>query len=287
MTIYTEPAPAKINLFLHLTGKRSDGYHDLDSLVVFAPDICDYLHYIPGNAPLDFKVTGPFAADTPSDNRNLVIQALTRLAPLMNAPLTGKLTLEKNLPVGAGIGGGSSDAAAAIRLFARLYNIQDQGALMDVAARLGSDIPACLQAAAGFIIGRGENISPSPRQLQCPVVLVNPMIPLGTAAVFQAHKTGFHSPLSDGRPPQSSLRDFYNWLQGLDNSLTDAAISLCPEIRDVLNALEDLKDCRLTRMSGSGATCFALFDQPESAKNAAARLKKQHPDWWVQYGLLT
>jgi len=286
MDHFAETAPAKINLSLSVTGKRPDGFHDLESLVVFAPDICDRLYYLPGNQPLELTVSGPFAAATPTDHSNLVMQAVDQLTARYGTQPKGHLKLEKHLPVEAGLGGGSSDAAACLRLFSRYYNIKDEDSLIDIAARLGSDIPACIGAVPACIRGRGENISPLTGRLEIPVVLVNPLIPLSTARIF-GHFDDALLPASNQAPQGFATPSyFYDWLDRFGNDLTRAATDLCPEIKDILKHMHDSKQCRLARMSGSGATCFGLFETPAAAEYAAQDIKAAQPDWWVQHGYI-
>ncbi|MGM0422963.1 MAG: 4-(cytidine 5'-diphospho)-2-C-methyl-D-erythritol kinase [Pseudomonadota bacterium] len=284
MDPFIETAPAKINLTLSVIGRQPDGFHDLESLVVFTPDICDRLSFQPTDTPLELKVNGPFATATPTDDSNLVLQAIKQLSAHSGKTPKGRLTLEKNLPVEAGIGGGSSDAAAGLRLFSRFCDIKDEDLLMRIAGRLGSDIPVCLRAAPGFMRGRGERITPLSGHAEIPVILVNPLIPLSTAGVFGCFDAVF-SPEINGTPaPFQTLEDFYTWLEQHDNDLTCAATALCPEITDILSQLHLIQGCKLARMSGSGATCLGLFDTPLTAKHAAQEIKAAHPDWWVQHG---
>lgn len=257
--IVTVPAPAKINLTLHVTGRREDGYHLLDSLVVFA-ETGDVVHLAPG--PLSLTITGPFAAGLESDSDNLCLRA----ARLAGAEVA--ITLEKNLPVASGIGGGSADAAAVLR---------GLGANPPQPERLGADVPVCLAGRPVRMRGLGEILDPVPQLPPLALVLVNPGKGLSTPAVFRA---------LDRRdnPPMPALPDFpdtaalVGFLQTCRNDLEAPAITLLPEIATCLEALRD-QGALLARMSGSGATCFGIFADLDQARAAALALAR--PGWWV------
>lgn len=256
-----QPAPAKLNLALHVTGRRADGYHLLDSLVVFAR-YGDVLRVTPGAGAL--SVDGPFAGDVPLDESNLCLRA----ARLMGAE--AQIHLTKNLPVASGIGGGSADAAAVMRALA------DQGhALPADPSVLGADIPVCLAGQPARMRGAGERLDPVPPIPALPIVLVNPGIPLSTPAVFKALQNRDNPAMPD--PDWQDAASLIDWLGRTRNDLQPAAISLAPAIADVLAGL-DQQGARLARMSGSGATCFGIFDDPEAATRAARALQK--PGWW-------
>lgn len=253
-------APAKINLTLHVTGQRDDGYHLLDSLVVFA-DVGDRLWLEP--APdMSLDVTGPFAKGVPTDGRNLVWKA----AEAAGTPL--RIRLEKNLPHGGGIGGGSADAAAVLRHL---------GA-GQVAATLGADVPVCLDDRAKRMTGIGDCLTPVPRLGTWDIVLVNPGVEVPTPSVFKALCTKTNAPMGT-IPSQASKDDFIRWLAQQRNDLQEPAISLAPEIADALNIL---KGAKLVRMSGSGSTCFGLYRSAEDAQAAQDRIASAHPNWWVK-----
>lgn len=253
-------APAKINLTLHVTGQRADGYHLLDSLVVFAPEAADVLTLRPAEA-MALQVTGPFAQGVPEDARNLCWKAATLFG------VEVAMTLEKNLPHAAGIGSGSSDAAAVLRGLEQLSGRPFAGD----AAHLGADVPVCLKPEAQRMTGIGEVLAP----FEIPkldAVLVNPRIEVPTGPVFTALK-------QKGNPPMAPLgADFIDWLSEQRNDLQAPALSVAPGIAEVLAALSG---ARLARMSGSGATCFGLYDTQEGAEAAADALRVAHPDWWV------
>lgn len=253
-------APAKINLTLHVTGQRADGYHLLDSLVVFA-NVGDRLWFEP--APdTSLEITGRFAARVPADPRNLVWKA---------ADVAGRrlrIRLEKNLPHGAGLGGGSSDAAALLRAF-------DSG---DSAAGLGADVPVCLWAGPQRMRGIGEQLERLYAVPECHLVLVHPGIAVPTPAVF-ATLGRKENPEMGVLPRWHSIADFVAWLAAQRNDLQQPAQEIAPAIRA---ALDSLGDALVTRMSGSGSACFGLYPGRNEARLAARRILASRPDWWVQ-----
>lgn len=261
-----EAAPAKINLALHVTGRRADGYHLLDSIVVFAA-AGDRLGVSLAPAP-SLRVTGPFAAAVPAGPENLCLRA----AALAGA--TAAVELEKRLPVASGIGGGSADAAAVLRALAR------QGVPLPLAPeRLGADVPVCLAGRPARMRGTGERLEPLPALPPLAMVLVNPGAPLSTPAVFAglAHRENPPLPELPGRLDGPA---FLAWLRGCRNDLQAPAIALVPQIAEVLDALK-ARGAALARMSGSGATCFGLFLSAAEAEAAAAALARARPGWWV------
>jgi len=254
-------APAKVNLTLHVTGQRADGYHLLDSLVVFA-DIGDRLWFDAG-PQMRISVTGPFAEGVPVDQRNLVWQAAVL------AGWTGHITLEKNLPHGAGIGGGSSDAAAVLQAF---------GGTAD-ALQLGADVPVCLAHAPQRMRGIGEILDPIAPLPDLEIVLVNPRVAVPTAPVFNGLASKTNSPMADTIPAFADAAGFVHWLGAQRNDLEAPARVHAPQVDKALAALEG---ALLARMSGSGATCFGLYES--GAAQAARRIAQTHPDWWVRAG---
>ena len=280
-----ERAPAKLNLYLHVVGRRGDGYHLLDSLVAFA-ETGDRVGAAPAD-DLSLTVTGPFAAQLAgASEENLVLRSARWLAECAGAPPRAALTLEKNLPVASGIGGGSSDAAATLRVLARLWGCGlhaiDRAQL---AHALGADVPVCLLARAAWLGGIGEDITPAPALPDCWAVLVNPGAPVATPAVFKARCGEFSVPARfEGRVADARVLSAF--LSERRNDLTAAALSLAPEIGAALGALEAEPGTLLARMSGSGATCFALFADAAAARAAAARLAAAHRRWWVAEGKL-
>ncbi|MDB5368723.1 MAG: 4-diphosphocytidyl-2-C-methyl-D-erythritol kinase [Roseomonas sp.] len=270
-----EAAPAKVNLYLHVTGRRADGYHLLDSLVVFA-GAADRVYAAPAGA-LSLRLAGPEGAALAAEPDNLVLRAARLLAAEAGIPATGALRLEKHLPVASGIGGGSADAAAALRLLDRAWGL-DLGAarLRGLAARLGADVPVCLASHAARMEGVGDLLSGAPALPECGIVLANPRLPLPTPAVFTARQGGF-TPRATLPAAWADAAVMADALKACRNDLQAAAIGLCPAVAEVLAALEALPGCLLARMSGSGATCFALFADARAAARAGAALPAA---WW-------
>ena len=266
-----EHAPAKINLALHVTGRRDDGYHLLDSLVVFA-EVADRIAIEPTDGPSSLCVTGPMARGIPTGPENLVLKAAHLAAPNMGVAIT----LEKHLPAQAGIGGGSSDAAAVLRALHARHGV----ALPRLAqvARLGADVPVCLAPRSQRMEGIGERLTPVETVPTLSAVLVNPGVAVPTPAVFGALQRRDNPPL----PPMTWQDEtgFRDWLGRTRNDLQAPALSIASEIGTALAALE-ASGASLARMSGSGATCFGLFDRPDDAHAAANSLREDHPDWWI------
>ena len=254
-------ARAKVNLSLHITGKREDGYHLLDSLVVF-PDIGDVLR----RTHAGFTITGPFA-DGLSTTDNLVLKAAAFLGK------SAGFHLEKNLPVASGIGGGSADAAAALRLLG--------GENVAGSAALGADVPACLRSKPLRMQGIGDQISPLPSLPEFAMVLVNTGDPVATRDIFNALKL-VNNPVGEPLPPGLNTTEFFAFIAGLRNDMQATAQALCPSISTALAALDAQENCALARMSGSGGTCFGLFSSIAEAKQAEAAVQLAHPAWWVK-----
>ncbi len=271
-------ASAKINLFLHVGGKRADGYHPLQSLAVF-PTLGDELRA--EIAPdLSLEVIGPFAAALSGEGDNLVLKAARILRE--RSGLGAKLTLTKNLPVASGIGGGSADAAAALRILSSLWRLDmDEAELCDIGATLGSDVPVCVDSRACWMEGRGEILTPLISLPHLPMLLVNPNVAVPTKDVFGALATrsGAEMTLPPGR--FTGMADLLGFLESTRNDLEEPARRIQPVISDVLSALSNLPGVLFARMSGSGATCFALFADDDSAVRAAAQLSAARPGWWV------
>jgi 4-diphosphocytidyl-2-C-methyl-D-erythritol kinase len=276
-------APAKLNLYLHVTGRRADGYHLVDSLVAFA-DIGDRLTAEPARS-LSLAVEGPEAAGLAADvDDNLVLRAARLLADRAGIAPGAALRLDKRLPVAAGIGGGSSDAAAALLLLRRLWRLSlGEEALCGLGARLGADVPACICRRAVWVGGIGELLEPAPPLPEAGILLANPRKTLPTPAVFAARRGPFGAA---GRfaPMPGDVAALAGLLMLRGNDLTEAAIELVPEIRVVLEKLAQLPGSVLARMSGSGATCFALFADRAAAQMACARLADIEPRWWCAAG---
>ncbi len=275
----TEAAPAKVNLYLHVTGRRADGYHLLDSLAVFGP-IGDSLEVRPADT-LSLIVDGPFGDALAAEHDNLVLRAARALAAAAGIEARAALRLTKRLPVASGIGGGSAEAAAALRALDGLWATQfGTEGLAAISARLGADIPVCLAARPAQMQGVGEVLLAAPLLPPCGLLLVNPGIALATPAVFKARSGDFTPPAvlpgawADAAAMAADLR-------GLRNDLEPPAIALCPPVAEVLAAIAAQPRCLLARMSGSGATCFGLFPDAAAAEAAAASLPAR---WWCAAG---
>jgi 4-diphosphocytidyl-2-C-methyl-D-erythritol kinase len=278
----TEAAPAKVNLYLHVTGRRDDGYHLLDSLVVFAR-IGDTLVAELADA-LSLQVRGRFAAALANEPDNLVLRAARSLAAAAGTPRGAALILEKRLPVASGIGGGSADAAATLRLLRRLWRLADSaGVPARLAAQLGADVLVCFRNRPAHMQGIGERLEPAPTLPACGILLVNPGVALATADVFRARQGGWshgaNLPLA-WHTASAMAAD----LGALRNDLQPAAVSLRPVIGAVLTALQATSGCLLARMSGSGATCYGLYNDIGAAQDAANALPDQ--TWWRWAGPL-
>lgn len=267
-----ELAPAKVNLALHVTGRRADGYHLLDSLVCF-PRLGDLIEAEPAGG-LSLALHGPFARDLGSGGDNLVLRAAAMLGPGPGAALR----LRKSLPVASGIGGGSSDAAATLRLLARMWGVAlpDAGALL----ALGADVPVCLAGRPLRMRGIGERLTP----LALPafwLVLVNPGVPVATGTVFAALAGRFGAAMPDTLPPMPDVAALAAFLARQRNDLQDPAVAAVPQVGAVLAALAAQPGCLLARMSGSGATCFGMFGSEAAALDVADALRLSEPGWWV------
>jgi 4-diphosphocytidyl-2-C-methyl-D-erythritol kinase len=289
-------APAKINLTLRIVRKRPDGYHDLESLVVFA-DVGDTLRLVPGPS-LGLTVEGPTAAQAGPDDDNLVIRVARGLAAQIANLRAGHFHLTKATPVAAGLGGGSSDAAAALRLLAALNAVPlHDPRIAQVARATGADIPVCLDPKPRIMRGIGDILSDPIALPPLPAVLVNPGVPVPTGPVFKA----LAQSRGDTPPPaiendaasrivaSASAPSFDRLIEALvasSNDLEAPAIAGFPAVAETLAALRATRRCRLARMSGSGGTCFGLFATAEDAKEAAARLTREHPHWWVRSATL-
>ena len=278
-------APAKINLTLHVTRRRQDGFHDLESLVAFA-GVSDILTLDPGR-PLDLAVSGPTATAAGDTDGNLVLKATRALADRVPGLRTGAFALVKRLPVGAGIGGGSSDAASALRLLARLNGLAPDDDRLQAAARAtGSDVPVCLHPRARMMAGTGDRLGVPLAARPLYAVLANPGIHVATPAVFAGMglRPGETRDLAEHGVPHDGLSHaaFIALLRAGRNDMEAAALSLAPAIGDAIDALAATAGHRLVRMSGSGSTCFALYDDRRLARAAASLLAGARPDWWVR-----
>lgn len=272
-------APAKINLYLHVVGKGADGYHLLDSLVTFA-GVHDDIVVRPA-AGLSFRLDGPTATALAPDEDNIVLRAARSLARHAGVAADAAIHLTKRLPVAAGIGGGSADAAAALRGLAALWRLTvPEPEMMRLGLTLGADVPVCLRGRATAVTGVGEGLSDAPALPPAWLVLVNPRVAVSTPAVFKARPAVFSlaAPLTAAPAHAAALAEA---LLARTNDLMAPALTVAPVVGDVLAVLDACPGRLLARMSGSGATCFAIFAGPAEAEAAAARLSALHPEWWV------
>jgi 4-diphosphocytidyl-2-C-methyl-D-erythritol kinase len=289
-----QEARAKVNLTLRVVGRRVDGYHDLESVVAFA-DCADSLRLTPG-AGLNLATTGPLAQACGEAADNLVLKAAQLLAERVPDLKLGDFTLDKMLPVAAGIGGGSADAAAALRLLAQANGIElDDPRLIEVARLTGADVPVCLASNACVMTGVGETLLPLSLP-KMPCVMVNPRIPVATKDVFKALGlrngqllVGFTDVLRAPAWPEAgaSLEDWVEALAAGSNDLEAPATRIQPVIGEVIAALNATNGAWLARMSGSGATCFAIYENIADAQRAAQKIQLDHPLWWVHAGILS
>lgn len=284
-----EFAPAKINLSLQVTGRRNDGYHLLKSLVVFA-SVGDRLLFKPAS-DFSLKVTGPFGgylvgvADNPEDN--LVLKTGRKLQKLLGVDKAATVTLEKNLPVASGIGGGSADAAATLRGLMRLWRIELDHItdLHDLALQVGADVPVCLQGTCSWMEGVGELVKPGPELPDLYCVLINPGCPVSTPHIFRT-LNGQYSQALPGPGPECSMLDLLGYLNESGNDLAKPAMRLEPVIVESIRALKDRTGCLFASMSGSGATCYGLYESRHAAENAAVEIGQTNKEWWVQFATL-
>jgi 4-diphosphocytidyl-2-C-methyl-D-erythritol kinase len=294
MPALIEEGRAKVNLSLRVVGRRADGYHDLESVVAFA-DCADRLTLEPGGE-LKLATTGPLAAACGETSDNLVFKAAKLLAEAVPNLKLGAFALDKVLPVAAGIGGGSADAAAALRLLARLNNLSlDDPRLQDVALATGADVPVCLFSRACDMTGVGEQLLPLALP-SMPCVMVNPRVPVATKDVFRELGlrngellVGATDVLEAPAWPEEggSIADWIDILETVPNDLEAPALRIEPMIGKVLDALRESAGVKLARMSGSGATCFAIYGAPNEAHAAAEKIRRDHPGWWVHAGTLS
>jgi 4-diphosphocytidyl-2-C-methyl-D-erythritol kinase len=294
MPVLTEDGRAKVNLTLRVVGRRVDGYHDLESVVAFA-DCADRLSLADG-PELRLTTTGPLAEACGETVDNLVFKAAQLLGERVPDLRLGAFTLDKVLPVAAGIGGGSADAAAALRLLARANGLAiDDARLIEVARLTGADVPVCLASRACVMTGVGETLLPLSLP-KMPCVLVNPRVPVATKDVFRALGlrngellVGASDVMRAPAWPEAgaSVEDWVEMLAASSNDLEAPAMRIQPVIGDVISALNATNGAWLARMSGSGATCFAIFENTADARRAAQKIQLDHPQWWVHAGLLS
>jgi 4-diphosphocytidyl-2-C-methyl-D-erythritol kinase len=281
MTALRDTAKAKLNLTLEVLGRRADGYHEVRSLVGFTA-LGDSLELVPGDG-LALAIEGPFAGALRGDN--LVIAAAEAAKAKAPSIALGRFLLTKTLPVAAGLGGGSADAASALRLLARSnLGALSPASLVEIASRLGSDVTACLASRPALMTGRGEQVAEIRGMPACGVVLVNPGLPLATASVYGALNA---APIS-ARTSEEAVPNFGGSFERLidyaaprGNDLAAAAMRLAPVTGEILTALRRLNGACLVQLAGSGPTCFALLATEDEAKRGAASLQAAHPSWWI------
>jgi 4-diphosphocytidyl-2-C-methyl-D-erythritol kinase len=279
---FVEAAPAKINLALHVTGRRADGYHSLETLVAFA-EVGDELEATAARKD-SLSITGPFATGLGNGESNLVLRALAAFRTRWPGVLPDGLALRlaKNLPIAAGLGGGSADAAAALRLFATMAETDIAFAdLLDLARGLGADVPMCLYSRPAEVRGIGEIVLPLKHFPACHVVLINPLVPVVTAEIFRKLERRDNPGLPELGDPLTRPAQLGLWLDETRNDLEPQAIALVPAIGDLIERLRGASGCILSRMSGSGATVFGLFGSSAQAHQAAHDLRETWPGYWV------
>ena len=294
MPVLSDQARAKVNLTLQVYGRRTDGFHDLESVVAFA-DCADRLTLSPGS-DLDLKMSGPLAQACGDTSDNLVLKAARLLAERVPDMKAGSFSLDKALPVAAGIGGGSADAAAALRLLSQLNGLAlDDPRIVEVAQLTGADVPVCVNSLGCVMTGVGETLQPLSLPTM-PCVMVNPGVPVATKDVFKALGlrngellVGATDVLLQDRWPdaKASLEDWVEALAASSNDLEAPAMRVQPVIGKVIAALNATNGAWLARMSGSGATCFAIYENTAEAGRAAEKLRRDHPGWWVHAGTLS
>lgn len=283
-------APAKINLFLHILNRRDSGYHDIESLVTFA-DIGDQIT-IKNHPDFSFTLTGPYGAGFNSKERdfspgssNLVVKAVWELARIFQKSPSLHITLEKNLPIASGIGGGSADAAAIVWGLMKWWGIvpssHSSRQIHEFMCNLGADVPVCYECTPSFVQGIGDKVSPCRGLPEIAAILINPGKKCLTSSVFAGFDQNFSTAVK--MPDQFNHTDhFIEFLKHQDNDLTKAACDVVPEIENILYALQSSDNCLLARLSGSGATCFGLYEDIKDAEKAAAELRQTNPDWWIK-----
>lgn len=271
-------APAKINLFLHIVGKKQDGYHLLQSLITFA-NFGDKIEITPADK-FSFSTTGK-TEHLSSNEDNLVVRAARSLAKELNIPLKLSIHLSKETPIGAGLGGGSADAAATIKGLLAYWNKEPSSQVIEnILLELGADVPVCYQGGNCFVEKVGEIITPLSSLPKLPAVLVYPNEFCSTADIFENYNQPYSSPIN--LPDNfSNQNEFYDFLKQQKNDLTDSACQKIPAIKNILSALQEQEGCAIARMSGSGSACFSLFETTEQSKEAAKIIQKEKPDWWV------
>jgi 4-diphosphocytidyl-2-C-methyl-D-erythritol kinase len=279
-------ARAKINLALHVVGQRADGYHLLDTLVTFAP----FGDEIAAEADdrLSLEVHGPFGETLKADpDGNLVLRAASLLADEAMrrgaGPVGARIRLDKHLPIASGVGGGSADAAATLLALNDLWNLDiAQSRLAEIGLMLGADVPMCLAGVPARVTGIGEHVAPGPGMPEHGLVLVNPRVPIATPAVFRSLKKRDHAPMPDLPDAWDDVDHLVDWLKTTRNDLQPPAETIAPAVGEVMAVMTALPGCRLARMSGSGATCFGIFDDRAAAIEAQTTLRRERANWWIE-----
>jgi 4-diphosphocytidyl-2-C-methyl-D-erythritol kinase len=279
-TAITVAAPAKVNLYLHVTGCRDDGYHLLDTLVVF-PGLGDIITVAPAGQ-VTLATEGRFANEIPEGPDNLVLKAARLLSDKYDVTEGAKITLQKDLPVASGIGGGSADAAAALKALSALWHLNlSEERLAELGLSLGADIPMCLGSKALFVGGIGEDLANAPKMPKAGILLANPLKPLSTPTVFK-ERSGPFTPANRFNTEIRDVEHLAGLLSTRTNDLAATARRVEPQVGQVLDVLFNFPNALLTRMSGSGGTCFSLFKDIDTAEQVASSLQESHPDWWVK-----
>ena len=272
-------APAKVNLALHVTGRRKDGYHELDSLVAFA-GVGDQIAALPGH-DLSLVVGGPFAEGVPANGDNLILRAAERLRAMRGVTQGAQLRLTKSLPAAAGVGGGTSDAAAALTLLAEMWGVEPLAPDAPEAMELGADLPVCLSAPRAIRMGgAGEALEAAPALPSAGIVLVNPKVPVPTAEVF-ARLASRDNPGLEPMPGTWDFEGFAAWLSRQRNDLAEPATGIAPEVGRVLDRLKRMPQVKASGMSGSGATCWGLVKDMGAARQVARVIQIAEMNWWV------
>ena len=270
-------APARINLYLHITGRRIDGYHEMDSLVAFS-ELGDTLS-VRSASGLTLALEGPVGESLGAQKHNSVLKAAYLLADAANVRCDAAITLTKRLPLSSGLGGSSTDAAATLKALSTLWGIGDGAVdLIEIAMQLGVDVPVCLANGPVFVGGTGDQVELAPVLPSAGLLLVNPGVVLAASSVYGARRGGFSPPARFDKPPKD-IGELVLLLEERENDLMAAATRLCPVIGDVLSEIGAVSGCRFARMTGIGATCFGLFDDVELAEKAASALTRD--GWWV------
>ena len=284
-------APAKINLFLHILGRRDDGFHTLESLTCFT-DFGDEIT-IEAAGEMSFEVSGPFGdhfsgqeLDTSAGSQNIIFKTIHAIAKYAQKTPAFKVHLEKNLPIAAGLGGGSADAAAIAKWLCGQWELDgDAHDFQDLLLDIGADVPACFYSGHVIMRGIGDRLGKAPEMPNIPIVLVNPLQSCPTSAIFKAYEQDFRTPI-DFPDQFSSIEELSTFLSLQNNDLQSAAIKTLPVINDILEEISLCENVFLTRMSGSGATCFGIFGNQDSAIQATQKIKDNHENWWVKDAMI-